>query len=159
MQTRNYHLKSPSPLPVQSIIDETSVNNIKDHHEVHLNHESDRADIQVIARIRDLGTYANDWNGPGTLAPTHATIEDAESFTCYLFSLGPIMTPHICASGDGAIDFYWKQNGFTLDLGFAGDGSYSYYANLPNGQEMIEDEAALNEHLPQSIVDLITNIV
>jgi len=68
-------------------------------------YESDRADLQVIARIRSLGTYVNDWNGPGTYAPTHAAVEDAESFARYLFSLGPLMPPCICASGDGEIDF------------------------------------------------------
>ena len=118
---------------------------------------SDRADLQAIARVRNLGTYVNDWNGPGTFAPTHASVEDAESFVRYLFSLGSITSPYISASGDGEIDFYWKQNGFTLDLGFVGDGTYSYYAHLPNGQEIIEDEAALDDHLPQAIVDSITN--
>ena len=117
----------------------------------------DRADLQVIARVRSMGTYVNDWNGPGTSAPTHAAVEEAESFVRYLFSLGSIMPPYISASGDGEIDFYWKQNGFTFDLGFVGDGTYSYYAHLPNGQEIIEDEAALGEHLPQAIVDLIMN--
>ncbi len=117
----------------------------------------DRADLQVITRVRSMGTYVNDWNGPGTFAPTHAAVEDAESFVRHLFSLGSIMPPHISASGDGEIDFYWKQNGFTLDLGFVGDDTYSYYAHLPNGQEIIEDEAALGEHLPQAIVDLLMN--
>ena len=129
----------------------------KVHHTVDFSGGSDRADLQAIARVRSLGTYVNDWNGPGTTAPTHASVEDAEAFVCYLFSLGFITPPHISASGDGEIDFYWKQNGFTLDLGFVGDGTYSYYAHLPNGQEIIEDEAALGEHLPQAIVDLIMN--
>ena len=117
----------------------------------------DRADLQVIARVRSMGTYVKDWNGLGTSAPTHAAVEEAESFVRYLFSLGSIMPPYISASGDGEIDFYWKQNGFTLDLGFVGDDTYSYYAHLPNGQEIIEDEAALGEHLPQAIVDLLMN--
>lgn len=121
-------------------------------------HTVDFADgSELIARVRSLGTYVNDWNGRGTTAPTQASVEEAELFVRYLFSLGSITPPHISASGDGEIDFYWKQNGFTLDLGFVGDGTYSYYAHLPNGQEIIEDEAALGEHLPQAIVDLIMN--
>ena len=87
---------------------------------------SDRADLQVIARVRSLGTYVNGWNGPGTAAPTHASVEDAELFVRYLFSLGSITPPHVSASGDGEIDFYWKQNGLILALGFVGDGTYSY---------------------------------
>lgn len=117
--------------------------------------ENDRADLLAIARIRILGTYEAGWAGPKSVGPTRRTVEHAEEFARYLFSLGAIAVPYISASEDGEINFYWKRNGFTLDLGFMGDDCYSYYACLPSGEEIIADAAVLGTPLPKEIVDLI----
>ncbi|MBD1995095.1 hypothetical protein H6G00_00435 [Leptolyngbya sp. FACHB-541] len=121
--------------------------------------ETDRADLLAIARIRVLGTYKAGWTGPESVGPTRQTVEHAEEFARYLFSLGAIHVPYISASEDGEINFYWKRDGFTLDLGFTGNGCYSYYACLPAGEEMIEDEAVLGTPLPKEIVNLIVQAV
>jgi hypothetical protein len=117
--------------------------------------ESDREDSFVIARIQALGTYENGWDGPESVAPMRSTVEDAEGFARYLFSIESVRLPHIGASSDGEINFYWKNDRFLLDLGFDGDGYYSYYARLPNGGEIIENGASLAKPLPQEIIDLI----
>jgi hypothetical protein len=113
---------------------------------------------RAISTIRRLGSYESEWNGPGTVAPTPSTVHDAAVFLRYLFGHSLGMPPHITASGDGEINFYWKREGFILDLGFQGDGFYSYYADLPNGHEMMEDAAALSQPLPQEIVTFICPI-
>ena len=125
------------------------------HRAIDLADEVDREDLRAIARIRILGTYTAGWNGPGSIPPTRRAVKDSEQFTRYLFSLGAIVLPYISASSDGEINFYWKSDGFIIDLGFIGDGSYSYYAHLPNELEIIEDEASLNDPLPSEIIDLI----
>jgi hypothetical protein len=112
-------------------------------------------DHLAIASIRQLGTYVDGWNGPGTVAPTRSTLKDAEVFALYLFKVDTVIPPHISASGDGEINFYWKGEGFSLDLGFFGDGFYSYYADLPNGLEIIEDAAPLDQKLPPEIINFI----
>ncbi|MBL1177136.1 hypothetical protein [Pantanalinema sp. GBBB05] len=117
--------------------------------------ETHRKDLKAIARIRMLGTYKAGWAGTESVGPSRSAVEHAEEFARYLFSLGEIHVPYISASGDGEINFYWNRDGFTLDLGFKGDGFYSYYALLPNGEEMIEDAASLGTGLPIEIVDLI----
>lgn len=121
--------------------------------------KSNREDLLTIARIREFSTYVDGWDGLDTVAPTRAAIKDAEIFARYLFSFGKINSPYISASGDGEINFYWKRDDFLIDLGFTGNGSYSYYANLPNNCEIIEDEASLNELLPQEIISFISKTV
>jgi hypothetical protein len=117
--------------------------------------ESDREDHPMISRIRTLAAYENGWDGPESIAPMRSTVEDAELFARYLFSIESVHLPHVSASSDGEINFYWKNDGFLLDLGFDGDGYYSYYAHLPNGGEIIENGASLAKSLPQEIIDLI----
>jgi hypothetical protein len=116
---------------------------------------TNRQDLLAIARIRELGTYANGWNGPDSISPNRSTVEDAEIFARYLFSIGPIVLPYISASGDGEVNFYWKTRDWVIDLGFFGDGLYSFYARFENGDEILEDGACLNNPLPQEIVELI----
>jgi len=117
--------------------------------------KADREDLDAIARIRILGTYEDGWNEPTSVAPTRQTVEYAERFARNLFGLGEIVPPYISASGDGEINFYWKSAGFILDLGFRDGSSYSYYARLPSGQEIIEDKVALSDPLSKEIIDSI----
>ncbi len=116
---------------------------------------TNREDLLAIARIRMFRTYADGWNGPESVAPTRATIKEAETFARYLFGIGSIVPPYISASGDGEVNFYWKTSDWVIDLGFFGDGLYSYYARFENGHEILEDGASLNKPLPQKIVELI----
>jgi len=120
--------------------------------------ETEREDLRAIARVRNLATYRDGWDGTGSIAPSRMTIEHAEEFLRYLFSLGTIGVPYISASNDGEINFFWKKNGFMLDLGFTGDGYYSYYASFPDGSEVIEDAATLNDPLPNEVINLIIDV-
>jgi hypothetical protein len=113
--------------------------------------------FKAIARIREIAAYLDNWNGPDSIAPTALAAKEAELFTRYIFSHNAIISPYISASNDGEINFYWKRDEFILDLGFFGGGSYSYYAHLPNGLEILEDQVSLHAYLPQEIVDLIRN--
>ena len=40
--------------------------------------------------------------------------------------------PHISLATDGEINFFWNLVNFRLDLGFFGDGTYSYYGENNN---------------------------
>jgi hypothetical protein len=113
--------------------------------------------LKAIARIQEIAAYLDNWNGPDSIAPTALAAKEAELFTRYIFSHNAIISPYISASNDGEINFYWKRDEFILDLGFFGGGSYSYYAHLPNGLEILEDQVSLHAYLPQEIVDLIRN--
>lgn len=116
----------------------------------HLNAERD----SVIANIRKLGTYRSGWNRPDSVAPSRAAVNDAERFARNL-ALASIHLPHISAADDGEINFWWNRDGLYIDLGFFGDGTYSFYARLPNGKEITEDEAPIARPLPSELLRLL----
>ena len=113
----------------------------------HLNAERD----SVIANIRKLGTYSPGWNHPHSVAPSRAAVNDAERFARNL-AIASMHLPHISAADDGEINFWWDHDGLYIDLGFFGDGTYSFYARLPNGKEIIEDEAPIAQPLPSALL-------
>ncbi len=114
-----------------------------------------RADLQVIARIRELGTYPDGWDGAEVKAPTTEAVRDAEGFARSL-PLEKIHAPHVSLASDGEINFLWILPHFRLDLGFYGDGSYSYYGRKPAGEEFIADEKSCDQPLENEILQLIS---
>lgn len=105
----------------------------------------------TIARIRELGTYSWGWNRPDSVPPASTTVSDAVKFARTL-DLAFLHLPHISAADDGEINFWWDIDGLYIDLGFFGDGSYSFYAKLPNGKEIIEDETPVSRSLPRELL-------
>jgi hypothetical protein len=108
----------------------------------------------VIARIRELGTYLSGWSHPDSVAPTKTAVNDAERFARNL-DLTSLHLPHISAADDGEINFWWDIDGLYIDLGFFGDGSYSFYAKLPNGKEIIVDAAPISQPLPSELLSFL----
>lgn len=108
----------------------------------------------VIARIRVFGNYTEGWNRPDSLAPSRETINDAEKFARSL-DLSSIHLPHISAADDGEINFWWDVDGLSVDLGFLGDHSYSFFAKLPDGRKIIVDEAPISQPLPSKLLSYL----
>jgi len=116
--------------------------------------DAERTDLRVIARVRELGTYRNGWDGTDGKAPSNATIHDAEQFVRAL-PYEEIYAPHVSLAADGEINFLWTLPHFRLDLGFYGDGTYSYYGRTTEGKEFIADEESVGRPLAEEIIDLI----
>jgi len=112
---------------------------------------ADRADLIVIARIRELGTYPSGRSHPDSVAPSKTAVNDAERFARNL-DLTSLHLPHISAAEDGEINFWWDIDGLYIDLGFFGDGSYSFYAKLPDGKEITEDAAPISRPFPSELL-------
>ncbi|MGH8557820.1 MAG: hypothetical protein ACRESZ_10245 [Methylococcales bacterium] len=116
---------------------------------------TERADLVSVARIRALATYSQGWDGADGRPPTEATVDDAETFAWLLLRDERIATPIVSLSADGEIAFLWALPTFRLDLGFYGDGTYSYYGRSSNGKEFISDEESIEAPLPEEILQLI----
>lgn len=106
---------------------------------------------EFITKLRKLGTYQSGWNCSGPVTPSDASIHDAEQFARN-HDFDSIHLPGISAADDGEINFWWDVEGLYIDLGFFGDGSYSFYARLPNGKEIAVDHAPLSQPLPGELV-------
>ena len=113
-----------------------------------------RTDIQMLACIRQLGTYPHGWDGAEGKAPSHAAVTDAERFTCIL-ARDDVYAPHISLATDGEINFLWMLPHLRLDLGFYGDGTYSYYGKTAAGDEFLVDDASVCTPLPEPLLQLI----
>jgi len=114
----------------------------------------ERADLSTIARIRDLSNYSDGWDGYKGKSPSKTAISDAEKFS-RLLSFDQVHAPHISLASDGEINFLWMLQDFRLDLGFYGDGTYSYYGKTTNGEEFMADDQPFDKILPDQIVKLI----
>jgi hypothetical protein len=108
----------------------------------------------MLTRIRQLGIYPHGWDGADGKAPSQAAVRDAECFTRILVH-DEIYAPSISLATDGEINFFWMLPHFRLDLGFYGDGTYSYYGTTTDGDEFLADEVAVSTPLPAQILQLI----
>ena len=116
--------------------------------------DADRTAMQMLARIQALGTYSHGWDGAEGKAPTHAAITDAERFTRILMR-DDVYAPHISLATDGEINFLWMLPHLRLDLGFYGDGTYSYYGKTAVGDDFLVDDASVCTPLPEQLLQLI----
>lgn len=116
---------------------------------------TERADLASIARIRALATYSEGWDGADGRPPTEATTDDAENFAWSLLQDERMKKPIVSLSADGEIAFLWILPEFRLDLGFYGDGTYSYYGRSSSGKEFISDGESIDTPLPQEILQLL----
>lgn len=114
-----------------------------------------REDVQLkaLTTIRELGAYEDGWNGPNTQGPNQTAVDNAETFLLTL-DLMKTKPPFITLTDDGEIDFIWKSPTVTLDLGFFGDGTYSYFSRA-NGRTYRGDDILASEPLPPEVLELL----
>lgn len=115
----------------------------------------DRADLKLIGRIRELGTYADGWDGAEGQAPSGSAVNDAERFGRSLLQDETIEKPIVSLASDGEIAFLWTLPDLRLDLGFYGDGTYSYYGRSSSGKEFMSDSESIGTPLPEELLALI----
>jgi hypothetical protein len=116
--------------------------------------DASRTDGQMLTRIRQLAVYPPGWDGANGKAPSQAAVRDAECFTRILVH-DDIYAPSISLATDGEINFFWMLPHFRLDLGFYGDGTYSYYGTTTAGDEFLADEVSVSTPLPTQVLQLI----
>ena len=85
-------------------------------------HEFDRKE-PLRRRVR---SYTSTPREPDTIAvPTPEALKDALSFIDLIPDAGRL--PSVALADDGEINFYWRQDGLFIDIGFVGDGKMHYY--------------------------------
>lgn len=91
------------------------------------------------------------------MPPKLSTVRQAEDFARKLFGENAVSAPHVGLSDDGEINFFWKSDSIVIDLGFEGDGTYSYFAEDDAGYRHYGDSLPLDQPLPVEVVSkLIT---
>ena len=93
---------------------------------------------------------------PGADWPIPVAFEEAERFIQNLLPARMCVLPDIYVAHDGEVNFLWKDNGLHIDLGFYGDGTYSYYARDSKGAEYGDDDLKIDQELDEDLVSLLT---
>ena len=110
----------------------------------------------VLKRIREIGRYRDNWDGYGAAPLSRQTLNDAERFTLSVFVGSSLYIPNISAASDGELIFSWRNQKGVMDLGFYGDGTYSFYAKLSGGKEVFVDDESVEMPLSVEIFSLIS---
>ena len=77
------------------------------------------------------------------------TIEFIEKLPFGVFELRPGL------SGDGEVSLFWEDDDVYIDIGFLGDGKYTFYARDSQEIEYFKDEIDLKGPLPDALLNLI----
>ena len=111
--------------------------------------------IDLTVKLVELQIRLETGHYPDSTWPTEQTFKDAHVF---LLNLNPIeiIPPSIGIADDGEINFYWKFDEILIDLGFYGNGTYSYFAQDSEGMNYHGDDLDVNTFkLPDTVLNLI----
>ena len=67
----------------------------------------------------------------------------------------PIAKPDVGLADDGEVNFDWKHAGAHVDLGFFGDGTYSYFAKDDRGERYFGDDVPAGDGLAGELLQIL----
>jgi len=97
--------------------------------------------------------YPNNWDGYEGVPASPETVKDTLIFIEKL-PFGATQ-PRPGLSGDGEVSLFWENDDFYIDIGFLGDGKYTFYARDHQQVEYLKDDVDLNASLPNELLNLI----
>jgi hypothetical protein len=86
-------------------------------------------------------------------APTARAFIDAATFAKST-NLNATPLPDIYLASDGEINFLWKNVGVHIDLGFYGNGRFSYYAEGSGTAPLYGDDLGVAGGMPVQLLEL-----
>ena len=86
-------------------------------------------------------------------APASNAFVDAAAFAKST-DLHLVPLPQINLASDGEINFLWKSESIHIDLGFYGNGKFSYYAEAPGKEPMYGDDLDAAKGMPRELLEL-----
>ena len=89
---------------------------------------------RIAEKITSYSLLKSDWDGYGGTAPNARSITETLLWLRSLPLGCPPLKPML--SGTGEVGLYWDDGRFYCDIGFCGDGTFSYYFEAPDGECM-----------------------
>jgi|SRR5215469_1411543 len=93
---------------------------------------------------------------PGSTPPSNQAFEDAKNFILTL-PLTKIKRPSIRVAADGEVNFQWSGSDFKIDLGFYGNGKFSFYAAKTGQAPIIGDDILVDSGLSNDLISFAAN--
>ena len=110
---------------------------------------------QLLTKLETLRRTSKEHRPPDADWPNAQAFEEASQFI-RLLPLPDIFIPSVYIAHDGEINFLWKEEGLIhIDLGFYGDGTYSYYAINKDGQEFMSDAVETSQGLALDLEQIL----
>ena len=110
---------------------------------------------QLLHRLRYLkSTYVRAYV-PGGVSPSPEAFRDAEQFVLKL-PLRSVGIPFVSVASDGEINFDWTAGNVRIDLGFYGDGRYSFFARNADA-EALGDDIAIVDDVPADLLHIASS--
>lgn len=108
----------------------------------------------VLERIARLRSTPEDERAIWTTWPQERAFDDAEAFV-EAWSSNALRTPDVGLADDGEVNFLWEGAGMHVDLGFYGNGTFSYYAKDGDGKEYTDDGVPAHVGLPTDLLAIL----
>lgn len=110
----------------------------------HFLRRSEEADAnQLSTELQSFYALDEDWDGYGAEAPCQAAIADALDAIELLGGSAATLRPSITSSGE--ISLFARGANHYLDLGFPGNGTYSFFGIDAQGERHYADDKPLHE--------------
>ena len=109
--------------------------------------------LKLLVQLRIFQQTPEGERWPGAIWPNTQAFADARTFITRL-PLNEIPLPEISLADDGEVNFFWKNDGVYIDLGFYGTGTCSYFARGKDGLRHYGEATPASEGLPLEITAL-----
>ena len=110
---------------------------------------------KIAATLTSYLDLDEDWDGYGGVRPTDKAVRDTLEFLNALPE--DKVPPKPMLAGSGEVGLFWDIEGFYCDVGFEGDGTYSYYGEL-NDAHSIGDEEVPVGVFPEELLNSVPRL-
>ena len=107
----------------------------------------------VLERIARLRGTSEDERASWATWPDERAFDDAVTFV-NAWTSSTIRRPDVGIADDGEVNFLWTRPDLHVDLGFYGDGTFSYYAKDGDGDVYLGDDVVASAGLPKDLLAL-----
>ncbi len=112
---------------------------------------------ELFDRLSELKTKYSTAQVPNGTPPNEAAFQNAKDFVLTL-PLNRIIQPSIHVASDGEVNFQWSGSDFQIDLGFYGNGKFSFFAAKKGSNPILGDEVPVKDGIPKNVVDFATSV-
>ena len=113
----------------------------------------DNPNDKIVNRILEIGNYKFYEDNVNGKPATPEAVDDAISFARGLPK--SIHCPIVSLASDGEVNFLWTLQNFRLDLGFCGDGTFSYFGKDSMENEVSHDCEYVYKGLPGEVLKFL----
>ena len=103
---------------------------------------------RVVGHLRTFKFLQRNWNGYEGVPPSDRAVEDCVHFLKQLMTR---VLPDPMVGGDGEVGLFWENSEYAVEVGFMGDGHYSYCVMKAEDQSSFEDEGVNLDDLPEEL--------